>query len=70
MKEALAEVLAMAESMKAAGGGGVQGSKPVAQEEGTNVAGVCVKTFPDPLWTPPRSPSGGVQINFYLPPTG
>jgi hypothetical protein len=69
MKNAVAEVLAMADALKAAAEEGAQAIKPVAEKEVRNTETCGVKTVPDTVCTPPLSPSGGVHINFFLSPT-
>lgn len=67
VKNAIAEVLAMADALKAAGGDGANAEALVAHTaESENRVGV--KSNVQAVYTPPHSPSNGVHINFYLPP--
>ena len=68
MKNVVAEVLAMADALKAAAQEGAQASKPVAENEVRHYKTCDPKHVQDTVCTPPLSPSGGVHINSYLSP--
>ena len=69
MKNAVAEVLAMADALKAVVEEGAQASKSVAEKQVRHDESCGPKSVPDTVCTPPLSPSGGVHINFYISPT-